>query len=262
MTSRICPRMLLQPWPSTRGSWISTGFPHLPKPLGCSWPSMSNAWGWKTSTSTIYRAASSKLSGKHGPMFGEMPEMFGLAAFCDPRLRRGSKDSMNLDQLFACNRGTFRDFYGELRRCFEAVDCFHVVEEDNCSKLPWPIGQGVYAIWQGSGRTASSLVYVGMTGKMSNANGRTELPDKPRGFRARAERTNPYSFTSKGPFENHFEFGPTRSGALFCCRFTCGRLPRHCLKRRKPSTDSSCNPRWQSPPSSNSAVDSGWGRKW
>jgi hypothetical protein len=122
---------------------------------------------------------------------------------------------MNLDQLFACTRSSFREFYAELRRCFEAVDRFHVVEADNCSKLPWPIGQGVYAIWQGSGRTASSLVYVGMTGKMSNANGRTELPDKPKGFRARAERTNPYSFTSKGPFENHFEFGPRFSSKSF-----------------------------------------------
>jgi hypothetical protein len=122
---------------------------------------------------------------------------------------------MNLDQLFACSRSTFGDFYDELRRCFKAVDRFYVVEADNCSKLPWPIGQGVYAIWQSCSHAASSLVYVGMTGKMGNANGRTELPDKPRGFRARAERTNPYSFTSKGPFENHFEFGPRFSQKSF-----------------------------------------------
>jgi hypothetical protein len=116
---------------------------------------------------------------------------------------------MNLDQLFACTRSSFRDFYGELRRCFEAVDCFHVVEAGKCKELPWPKGQGVYAVWLKQGdRDARSLVYVGMTGKFGHENGVALLPDKPKGFRDRADRYHPYCFTKKGPFSDNFEFNP------------------------------------------------------
>ena len=116
---------------------------------------------------------------------------------------------MNIDQLFACTRSSFRDFYGELRRCFEAVDCFHIVEAEKCKALPWPKGQGVYAVWLKQGdRDARSLVYVGMTGKFGHKDGVAFLPDKPKGFRKRAERFHPYCFTQKGPFTDHFEFDP------------------------------------------------------
>ncbi len=116
---------------------------------------------------------------------------------------------MKLDQLFACTRSTFRDFYGELRRCFEAVDCFHIVEAGKCKELPWPKGQGVYAVWLKQGdRDARSLVYVGMTGQFGHADGVASLPEDPKGFRKRAGRTHPYCFTRKGPFSDNFEFDP------------------------------------------------------
>jgi hypothetical protein len=116
---------------------------------------------------------------------------------------------MNLDQLFACGRSSFNDFYGDLRHCFEAVDCFHIVEADKCKDLPWPKGQGVYAVWLKHGdQDARSLVYVGMTGKFGHVNGVASLPETPNGFRKRAERTHPYCFTKKGPFSDSFEFDP------------------------------------------------------
>jgi hypothetical protein len=118
-------------------------------------------------------------------------------------------NSMNLDKLFACTRSTFRDFYDELRRCFEEVDCFHIVEAEKCKALPWPKGQGVYAIWRKQDdRDTHSLVYVGMTGKFGHENGVALLPAKPNGFRKRAERYHPYCFTKKGPFSDNFEFDP------------------------------------------------------
>ena len=116
---------------------------------------------------------------------------------------------VKLDQLLSCSRPDFLEFYSALRECFGACGAYHSVEADKCKDLAWPKGQGVYAVWlkQGS-RDPCSLIYVGMTGKFGHKDGVAFLPDKPKGFRKRAERFHPYCFTQKGPLADHFEFDP------------------------------------------------------
>lgn len=119
---------------------------------------------------------------------------------------------VKLDQLISCSRPDFPEFYSALRECFGACGAYHSVEADKCKDLPWPKGQGVYAVWlKKCGRDSCSLVYVGMTGKFGHKDGVALLPDKPKGFRKRAERFHPYCFTKKGPFTDHFEFDPLLS---------------------------------------------------
>lgn len=72
----------------------------------------------------------------------------------------------------------------------------------------WPAGRGVYVIRQIS--TGDSIVYIGMTGRFKRNNDNSVTMQG--GVLAKRElRWHPYSFTTKGTYKEHFEFGPNYS---------------------------------------------------
>jgi hypothetical protein len=72
----------------------------------------------------------------------------------------------------------------------------------------WPAGRGVYVIRQIS--TGDSIVYIGMAGRFKR-NDDQSVTMQGGVLASRVFRWHPYSFTTTGPYEDHFEYGPNYS---------------------------------------------------
>jgi hypothetical protein len=73
----------------------------------------------------------------------------------------------------------------------------------------WPAGRGVYVIWK-LDPSGDTIVYIGKVGEFKrDANGVVRFGGGT--LAQRFSRWHPYSFTTTGPFANHFEYGPNES---------------------------------------------------
>ena len=112
-----------------------------------------------------------------------------------------------LNNLLQTNRGHFIASYKNLCDEFSKSNRLLTVEGmgHSCSDLPWPDGVGVYVVRQ----NPDQVIYIGMTGKFKReSDGAAVLDDNKNGFRSRATRYHPYSFTREGTYKDHFEFAP------------------------------------------------------
>jgi hypothetical protein len=73
----------------------------------------------------------------------------------------------------------------------------------------WPEGRGVYVIWE-TQPTVETIIYIGKTGSFGR-NAQGEVVYGGGTLKQRASRWHPYSFTTKGIYANHFEYGPNAS---------------------------------------------------
>jgi hypothetical protein len=109
---------------------------------------------------------------------------------------------------------SFIERYTQIRSIFEQADRFKTFsgETHGCKNLPWPDGVGVYVLWMKERQDPSDVIYIGMTGKYKRADdGTASLADKKDGFQKRGARYHPYSFTTEGPWKDHYEFAPRHS---------------------------------------------------
>lgn len=73
----------------------------------------------------------------------------------------------------------------------------------------WPPGRGVYVIWK-LDPSGDTIVYIGKVGEFKrDETGAVRFGGGT--FAQRFARWHPYSFTTRGPFANHFEYGPNAS---------------------------------------------------
>ena len=134
--------------------------------------------------------------------------------FCDECGTPVREDGDILGELSFVTGDSFIERYTQIRRIFEQADRFKAFsgEIHGCKNLPWPDGVGVYVLWMKERQDPSDVIYIGMTGKYKRADdGTASLADKKRGFRERGTRYHPYSFTSDGPWKDHYEFAPRHS---------------------------------------------------
>jgi len=142
----------------------------------------------------------------------KLPEAAKFCEECGTPVR--SEDGDILGELSFVTGDSFIERYTQIRRIFEQADRFKAFsgEIHGCKNLPWPDGVGVYVLWMKERQDPSDVIYIGMTGKYKRADdGTASLADKKRGFRERGTRYHPYSFTSDGPWKDHYEFAPRHS---------------------------------------------------
>jgi hypothetical protein len=78
---------------------------------------------------------------------------------------------------------------------------------DDLKAADWPKGSGVYVVRCRGNDTPSTILYIGKTGKLKAA-AAGEVSLNSGSLEKRLQRCTPYCFQSKGPYENHFEYGP------------------------------------------------------
>lgn len=102
------------------------------------------------------------------------------------------------------------DLHSAVEGLFSANNRLSMILGDSFSdfkKADWPKGSGVYVVRLRSNAAPSGILYIGKTGKFkATAPGKVELNSG--SLEQRLQRSTPYCFQRKGPYENHFEYGP------------------------------------------------------
>lgn len=135
--------------------------------------------------------------------------------FCPECGARALPDGVDiLGELSNVTGDSYTGQYMQISSIFEQANRFKAFsgESHGCRNLPWPDGVGVYVLWLKERQYPSHVIYIGMTGKYKReSDGTAVLADKQKGFRERGERSHPYSFTSDGPWANHYEYDTPHS---------------------------------------------------
>ena len=95
----------------------------------------------------------------------------------------------------------------QVQSLFSGANRFHRYRPGGTQR--WPDGRGVYVIWK-LDPTGDAIVYIGKTGGFKRDRDNTVRYGGGT-FQQRFLRWHPYSFTTRGPFANHFEYGPNAS---------------------------------------------------
>jgi hypothetical protein len=106
----------------------------------------------------------------------------------------------------------FKDYYITIRKDFENQKLFTLIHGLKDTPIKWPKSSGVYAIWEKVTNDTFDLIYVGMTGKFSNKNGKLRFNNA--SFNSRVQRWTPYRFCEDQRDEDtrfHFRYGPKES---------------------------------------------------